>query len=247
MTHTTTLEAQDGNLSDTFVVSTRVLHGDVLAPFLFVTLVDYLLAKATSDIDSGIVFRSRRYPAIVLNDLDFADDIALLESTTSQAQTQLSRTAAAAKDLGLIISTSKTEYMSKNCNHQPALQVYGDTINHVTDFRYLGSQMASSACDLKRRKSLSWCAFWKLERLWKCPHLSISTKVRLFNTTCVTILLYGCESWVISQEMESRINAFATSCYRIMLSIRRTDHVPNTTIYAMTMTTPLSTVLSPDS
>ena len=129
--------------------------------------------------------------------------------------------------------------MSKNCNHQPALQVYGDTINHVTDFRYLGSQMASSACDLKRRKSLSWCAFWKLERLWKCPHLSISTKVRLFNTTCVTILLYGCESWVISQEMESRINAFATSCYRIMLSIRRTDHVPNTTIYAMTMTTPL--------
>lgn len=62
------------------------------------------------------------------------------------------------------------------------------------------------------------------------------TKVRLFNTTCVTILLYGCESWVISQEMESRINAFATSCYPIMLSIRCTDHVPNT-IYAMT--TPL--------
>ena len=113
----------NGNLSDTFVVSTGVLQGDVLAPFLFVILVDYLLAKATSDIDSGIVThprRSRCYPAIVLNDLDVADDIALLESTTSQAQTQLSRTAAAAKDLGLIISTSKTEYMSKNCNPQPA-------------------------------------------------------------------------------------------------------------------------------
>ena len=39
--------------------------------------------------------------------------------------------------------------------------------------------------------------------------------------------------------MESRINAFATSCYQIILSIRRTDHVPNTTIYAMTMMTPL--------
>ena len=106
----------DGNLSDTFVVSTGVLQGDVLAPFLFVILVDYLLAKATSDIDSGIVThprRSRRYPAIVLNYLDFADGIPLLESTTSQAQTQLSRTAAAAKDLGLIISTSKTEYVQK--------------------------------------------------------------------------------------------------------------------------------------
>ena len=65
----------DGNLSDTFVVSTGVLQGDVLAPFLFVILVDYLLAKATSDIDSGqsgILThprRSRRYPVIVLNDL----------------------------------------------------------------------------------------------------------------------------------------------------------------------------------
>ena len=42
---------------------------------------------------------------------------------------------------------------------------------------------------------------------------------KLFNTTCVTILLYGCESWVISQDMENKINAFATSCYRVMLNI----------------------------
>ena len=39
--------------------------------------------------------------------------------------------------------------------------------------------------------------------------------------TCVTILLYGCESWVISQDMENKINAFATSCYRVMLNIKR--------------------------
>ena len=63
--------------------------------------------------------------------------------------------------------------------------------------------------------------------------------MELFNTTCVTILLYGCESWVISQAMENEINAFATSCYRIMLGVRRIDHVPNTSIYATTNTEPL--------
>ena len=36
--------------------------------------------------------RSRRYPAKILNDLDFADYIALLESSISQAQVQLTRT-----------------------------------------------------------------------------------------------------------------------------------------------------------
>ena len=86
--------------------------------------------------------------------------------------------------------------------------------------------------------SLVWVlsAFWKLERLWGISQLSISTKVKLFNTTCMTILLYGCESWVISHDMESKINAFATSCYRIMLNIKRKDHVPNTMIYSMTNT-----------
>ena len=53
------------------------------------------------------------------------------------------------------------------------------------------------------------------------------------------ILLYGCESWVISQDMENKINAFATSCYRVMLNIKRIDHVLNTTVYSMTNTVPL--------
>ena len=66
-----------------------------------------------------------------------------------------------------------------------------------------------------------------------------ATKVKLFNTTCVTILLYGCELWVISQDMENKINAFATSCYRVMLNIKRIDHVLNTTVYSMTDTVPL--------
>ena len=56
----------DGGLSDPFDVTTGVLQGDVLAPFLFVVLVDYLLKKATSQLDSGVVThprRSRRHPA----------------------------------------------------------------------------------------------------------------------------------------------------------------------------------------
>ena len=145
----------DGGLSDPFDVTTGVLQGDVLAPFLFVVLVDYLLKKATSQLDSGVVThprRSRRHPAKSLNDLDFADDIALLESSISRAQAQLTKTAEAAADLGLVISAPKTEYMTVNCNPQPALQVYGDPIKHVSDFRYLGSMVASGSSDLQKAK-----------------------------------------------------------------------------------------------
>ena len=129
--------------------------------------------------------------------------------------------------------------MTFNCCPQPPLCVYGEPIKHVTNFKYLGSMMASSTSDLARRKALAWTAFWKLERLWRNTTIPIGTKIKLFNTTCVTVLLYGCESWVITNDMESKINAFATSCYRVMLNIKRLDFVSNFRIYAMTDTQPL--------
>ena len=93
----------DGNISDPFDVSAGVLQGDVLALFLFVILVDYLMTNPTSGNDSGFVThsrRSRRHPPQVINDLD----VALLESTTLRAQAQLTRTAQEAEDLGLVNS-----------------------------------------------------------------------------------------------------------------------------------------------
>ena len=148
----------------------------------------------------------------MMNDLDFADDIALLESSLPRAQAQLTRTAAAAADLGLVISAPKTEYMTANCDPQPPLEVYGRPINHVTDFKYLGSMMGCSAADLKRRKALAWAAFWKLERLWRNPSLPIETKIKLFETTCVTILLYGCEAWVPYRRHIRKLESFHTNC-----------------------------------
>ena len=155
----------DGNISEPFEVSTGVLQDDFLAPFLFIILVDYLLKKTTSDLDSGAVThprRSRRYPVIVLNDLDFADDIALLESTIPWAQAQLTST----------VCSSERSWPHNQCTHDrihdcklsPPPNTSSESINHVTDFRYLGSKMVSAASDFKRRKALAWSAYWKLKR-----------------------------------------------------------------------------------
>ena len=128
--------------------------------------------------------------------------IALLESSISRAQAQLTKAAEAAADLGLVISAPKTEYMTVNCNPQPALRVYGDPINHVSDFRYLGSMVASGSSDLKRRKSLAWCAFCKLEQLWKSPHISITTKVKL---SCLILLVSLYYSMAVNRGWTPRI------------------------------------------
>ena len=53
------------------------------------------------------------------------------------------------------------------------------------------------------------------------------------------MFLYGCESWIIDKNLENRLNAVATSCYRELLGIRRLDRVPNDDILALVERHPL--------
>ena len=72
----------DGD-SEESVIQAGLLQGDTLAPFIFVIARTYTLRKAITgreqELDFTITPRiSRRYPAVVLADLDYADDIYLM-------------------------------------------------------------------------------------------------------------------------------------------------------------------------
>ena len=58
--------------------------------------------------------RSRRHPAKVICDTDFADDIALLSNALVQAQLLLSWVETSAKQMGLHINNPITEYIKFN-------------------------------------------------------------------------------------------------------------------------------------
>ena len=183
--------------------------------------------------------RSRRHQDIILNDLDFADDIGLLESSIPRAQKQLSTTTDSAASVGLMINTDKTEYLTLNCPTNQHLMVGQIALNRVDDFRYLGSMVVKSLSDFKRRHGLSWSVFWKLEKIWRSDSVPIHLKIEIFKTTCLSVLLYNCETWIITKVMASMINTFQTRCLRIILGIKRLDRVSNRQIYETTSSSPL--------
>ena len=100
--------------------------------------------------------------------------------------------------------------------------------------------MALSQKDIKIRKGQAWGAFWKMKQIWKANNISIHTKNRLFKSACLSILLYGCETWIITPEQKRELDSFVTSCYRIMLNIKRQEHVTNNELYARIKERPLS-------
>ena len=80
-------------VTDYFDMVVGVLQEDTLASYLFIICLDYVF-KTSFDTMKDIGFkltkkRSRRNPAHTITDADYANDIALLLNTTTQAKTLL--------------------------------------------------------------------------------------------------------------------------------------------------------------
>jgi hypothetical protein len=154
-----------GQLSAPFAVTTGVLQGDVLAPFLFVIVIDYITKRAAEN--HGFVTheekknktgrslrKSTRPSERRIDDLDFADDIALIESSKQRSQKQIDALKLQASKVGLQINVEKTEQIRLNQpidTQQKPITIEGAEIAIVEDFKYLGSRVANSEADVKMR------------------------------------------------------------------------------------------------
>ena len=138
---------------------------------------------------------------VVIIDLDFADDLALIAEEIKDAQEMLTRLEKEAAKVGLHLNAGKTEVMIFDQNAVTNLVASGgEQIKVVDDFKYLGSYVNSSSNDIKIRKALAWSACHKLTKFWRSS-LSRSLKIKLFIATVESVLLYGCSTWTLTQAM----------------------------------------------
>jgi hypothetical protein len=237
-----------------------VLQGDVLAPFLFIIVIDYISKLSAGEHgyithigtqEPEVGERVRQTTQILTrqqrtNELTFADDMALLESTILRAQQQLDDNRREARSVGLEINEKKTETLIINAPEDVTnLQIDGRDIAIVKDFKYLGAYVGSTANDIKHRIALAWVAFDKLKGILRSPKPSLQRiKMRLFKAACVSTLLYGCETWVLTEAQSEQLDIFARTCYRIMLGIYQAEvHMTNEELYKRAGEKPISTTI----
>ena len=80
------------------------------------------------------------------------------------------------------------------------LVIMGQQIKIVDYFKYLGSYVGSTERDAKVcwMIGLAWAAFAKLKSILKSPKPKLDFKICLFKAACISILLYVCESWMLT-------------------------------------------------
>nr|KAG5691428.1 hypothetical protein BaRGS_016344 [Batillaria attramentaria] len=118
--------AHAGQLSESFEVKTGVRQGCLLSPFLFLLVIDWIMKTTTADRKNGIQWTLWTQ----LDDLDFADDLALL----GQMQDKTTCLEATSAGTGLKINRRKTELMKINTTANTPVTVGGEPIREARFF-----------------------------------------------------------------------------------------------------------------
>ncbi|VDP45546.1 unnamed protein product [Schistosoma margrebowiei] len=180
-------------------------------------------------------------PRMHLDDLDFADDLALLSQTQQQMQEKTDSVAAASAAVGLNIHKGKSKVLRYNTACTNPITIDGEDLEDVKTFTYFGSiidEHGGSDADVKVRISKARAAYLQLRNIWNSQQLSTNTKVRIFNTNVKTVLLYGAETWRTTKVIIQKIQVFINSCLRKILQIRWPDTISSNVLWERTNQVP---------
>ncbi|VDP41174.1 unnamed protein product [Schistosoma margrebowiei] len=222
-----------GQLTDAFQVRTKVRHGCLLSLFLFLLVVDYTMRTSTSEGKHGILWTAQNQ----LDDLDFADDLALLTHTHEQMQMKTTCVAAISVSVGLNIHKRKTKVLKFKAENSNSITLDGETLEDVESFTYLGSiidKQGGSDANVKARIGKARVAFLQLKNIWNSKQLSTNIKMRIFNTNVKAVLLYGAETWRTTTTTIKKVQVFINSCLRKILNMHWPDAISNSLLWERT-------------
>src|SRR5205823_5444556 len=99
-------------ISSPFEVTSGILQGDTLAPFLFIIIIDYIL-KTIPKMEGFTTYENDiNGNKVTISDLAFADDLVLIDSSMNAARTHLVNVGKQAKLFGLNINNKKSKILT---------------------------------------------------------------------------------------------------------------------------------------
>lgn len=63
--------------------------------------------------------------------------------------------------------------------------------------------------------------------IWRCRYLCRRTKIRIFKSLVLLVLLHGCEAWALKADLKRRLDVFGTKCLRRVMGYRWYDYLSN--------------------
>ena len=135
-----------------------------------------------------------------INNLRYVDDTTLMAESEEELKSLLMKVKEESEKAGLKLNIQKTKIMASR--PITSRQIYGETIETVTDFIFLGSKIIADVdCshEIKRHLLLGRKAITNLDSILKSRDITLLTKVCLVKAMAFPVVMYRCERCTIKK------------------------------------------------
>ena len=102
------------------------------------------------------------------------------------------------------------------------------------------TKYGGAEADIRKRLSKARNSFNILGNVWKSESYSRRTKLRLFQSNVLPVLMYGAELWRMTSTDELSPDRFHRVCLKKIIRIRLSMKISNEELYRPTSTKPVS-------
>ncbi len=220
----------NGEVSNWMSIKQGVRQGCVASPYLFALYTEMIMRRI--DGMDGLKIGGK-----VINNLRYADDTVIIAESAQQLQQLIDVVVEESENKGLYLNSAKsfTMVFSKSpvipkCN----ITVHGKSLEQVSKFVYLGSLFtADGRCEkeVRRRIGIAKSAYRSMEKVLKSRSIDIKVRVRTMKCYVWSTLMYGCETWTLSDAMIKLLESAEVWFLRRMLRIAWTDKITNVEVF----------------
>ena len=217
--------------SKSFKIKRGTKQGDPLSPQLF----NSVLEQALRDIQAkwrrngwGIQLGGGKEREQLLCNLRFADDVLLIAQSRRQLTSMIQDLVLATKRMGLELHTGKTKILHNEfadvLGGKQYVEVMGQRINIVETVDYLGRKLTMKnlhASEVDNRIAKAWAKFMSLKKELCTKHYPLRDRLRLFQATVTSTLLYGSGSWTMTAPLQTKLRSTQRRMLRWMVGVGR--------------------------
>ena len=219
-----------GQNSECFGVEQGVRQGCVMSPWLFNLFMANMVKEAMEKFVGGA-----QMEATTVQLLLFADDLMLVAEKDEDVKSILRMLDEVMAKGKVQINWGKTEGLTVRRGGSTCdISVKGKKIEEVNVVKYLGELFDEDwTCEVKMENrivaTLRVIGTMRSE-VSERTELSKEIKMRVFNAMVVLTLLYGCETWTVEKQHESRLQETEMRYLRRVEGVMKLDRVRNVDI-----------------
>ena len=217
--------------SRAFNISRGTKQGDPISPFIFNSVLEEVMRKVKAKWTTKGYGRQLGYSDYtVLTNLRFADDILLVGRSLPQIKRMIEDVQREGAKVGLELHPEKTKIQHNNIGYGSKVRtamvgsMQIEVMEPHTSNMYLGRALTLTNvhdAELSYRLKKAWAKFGAFKQELTDKSIPTNLRMKLFHSVVTPTALYGCGSWVMTAERDSRLKSTQFKMVRAILGRRR--------------------------